>query len=566
MILSKAYGRQSYYIIRLEADSNCRKTEILLETAFRLRNVSNIFFIQARDTESLERTLLDIATSIGHDLLSIRFPHSDLAGLWRSYGPSERIRAFKTWLAHPSNQASLFIVDDLDGYKDETLIKDALPREAQVILYSTRDPSLIGSLDRDSKSYYISTMQQDEMASLMVTMIRRSGGIFSRAAILEKDLEAIAKVVDGHALGACRAIGYILHVLAQTTESPAADFLDMFNGPEWESRLQFLEYKPRIGLSIMETFAVSLERIRRHQSEAARLLDLLAFLSGKEQSLNFRDFLRLERPWLEEMQILLPDYEVFAMGLKGQGEYLAELENVSIGVRPDVSVPLQIHPLWLECIQQRAGHEGRVRWIRQIIILVHGSYARGEEEDYISLRPFLQNAFAIAARFRIGPEELLEYKGLRDWVDTLNEHPENFSDGQSSDGGDSESSDETDMAESVESDAPNADTSGKTLQLYQDMVSLRDSCNEAVQALASTNVSKMSETAFTSWRQRYLALLRRLQSLTENEQDSRTVVTLHLEIYDLLIGMAPVFECFNPRLSELLRGRREEVRRRNNLA
>lgn len=556
MILSKPYGRQSYYIIRPEADSNCRKTEILLETAFRLRNVSNIFFIQARDTESLERTLLDIATSIGHDLLSIRFPHSDLAGVWRSYGPGERIRAFKTWLAHPSNQASLFIVDDLDGYKDETLIRDALPREAQVILYSTRDPSLIESLDRDSQSYYIPTMKQDEMASLMVTMIRRSGGIFSRAAISEKELEAIAEVVDGHALGACRAIAYILHVLAQTTESPAADFLDMFNGPKWESRLQFLEYKPRIGLSIMETFAVSLERMRRHQSEAARLLDLLAFLSAKDQSLNFRDFLRLERPWLEEMQLLLPDYDVFASGLKGKGEYLAELENVSIGVRPDVSLPLQIHPLWLECIQQRAGYEGRLRWIRQIILLVHGSYARGEEDDYTSLRPFLQNAFAIAARFRIGPDELLEDQELRNWIDALNEHSEIFSDEQSSD---SESSDETDVAESVENKTPNVDTLGKTLQLFQDMVSLRNSCKEAVQALASTNVSKMSQTAFDSWRQRYLTLLRRLRSLTENEQDSSTVVTLHLEIYDLLIGMAPAFECVNPRLGELLRGRREEV-------
>lgn len=256
------------------ADSYYRKTEILLETAFQLRNVSNIFFVQGGHLESLERAFPEIATSIGHDLLSIRFPHSDLAGIWRSYEPSERVRAFKTWLGHPSNQASLFIVDDLDGYKDETLIKAALPREAQVILYSTRDPSLIGSLDRDSQSHYIPTMKDDEMASLMITTMRRQRGIYSSVEISEENLEAIGKVVDGHALGACRAILYILHVLAHETESPAAVFLDMFNGPEWASRSKFLEYKATLGLSIMETFVISLNRMYRHQTKAARLLDL----------------------------------------------------------------------------------------------------------------------------------------------------------------------------------------------------------------------------------------------------------------------------------------------------
>ena len=411
------------YNSRLEADSNCRKTEILLEVAFQLRNVSNIFFLQAKDRDSLERAFLEIATSIGHDLLSLRFPHSDLAGIWHSYGPSERVRAFKTWLGHPSNQASLFIVDDLDGFEDETLIKAALPREAQVILYSTRDPSLIESLDRDSQSYYIPTMKDDEMASLMIATMRRSEGIFSRVAnyISEEELEAIAKVVAGHALGACRAISYVLHVLAQATDdSPAGVFLDMFNGPEWESRLQFLIYKPRIGLSIMETFVISLRRMRGHETETAKLLELLAFLSDRDQSLNFRIFLHHKRSWLKELLSILPDYDVFASRLADQREYLAELEKVSIGVRPDVLVPLQIHPLWLECIQQRAGHEGRVRWIRQIILLCHGSYVRGEEESSVRLLPFLKNAFAIAARFRIHSDELLETRELKSWIDTLN--------------------------------------------------------------------------------------------------------------------------------------------------
>lgn len=532
-----------------------------MEIAFLHRNVSNVFFIQARDLESLESTFLEIATSIGHDILSTRFPHSDLAAIWRSYGPSERVRAFKSWLGHPSNQGSLFIVDDLDGYKDETLIKTALPREAQFILYSTRDPSLIESMDRDSQSYQIPTMKDDEMASLMTMTMRKSGGIFASTTLSEGELEAIAQVVSGHALGACRAISYILHVLAQTSDDAAKVFLEIFNGQDWESRLRFLEYKPRIGLSIMETFAISLDRIHRHRLEAGRILELLAFISDKDHKLNFRNFLRSERPWLQELQPILPDYDVFASGLTGQSEYLAELENVSIGVRQDVSTPLQIHPLWLECIQQRAGHEGRRRWIRQIILICRGSYIRNQEQSY-SLRPFIENCCAIAARFRISLDELFESLELRAWVHHFNEDLEDSSDESSST---SESSDQFEAANTMEDSAPEAvgDAPQVNTKLFEDMANLQVSCNEAAQALASLNTSKMSQELFTSWRQRYLTLLKRLRSLEDSGRDLLEVKSSHLEVYDVLLRMAPKFGHLNPKLGDLLRERRSEVQRRN---
>ena len=547
-------------------DSICRKTEILLEIAFLHRNVSNVFFLQARDPETLESALLDIATSIGHDLLSLRFPHLDLAVMWRSYGPSERVRAFKAWLGHPSNQASLFIIDDLDGYKGETLIKAALPREAQVILYSTRDPSLIGSLDRESQSYHILTMKDDEMASLMNMTMRRFGGIFSNLTISEEELEAIAKVVNGHALGACRAISYILHVLAQTADkSPARDFLDMFGGPDWESRLKFLEYKPRIGLSIMETFVISLRRMYRHPIEALRLLELLAFLGDNDQTLNFRNFLRVERPWLQELRPNLPDYGVFARGLVGQSEYLAELESVSIGVRHNMSTPLQIHPLWLECIQQRAEHKGRVRWIRQIMIICHESYVRGEEQNSFVLRPFLRNTCAIAARFGISFDELLESQDRKNWIKSFDEASEDILNGPNNR---SESSGGTKVANTVKECTPEAVRIASQVipEPFSDMMSLRVSCNETAQSLASLNTAKMSQEGFTPWKQQYLTLLLCLKSLEDTGQDLRAFGALHLEIYDILLDMAPKFEHLNPRLGDLLRGRKNEIQRRNSPA
>lgn len=228
-------------------------------------------------------------------------------------------------------------------------------------------------------------MNVDEVATLMTTIIRKSGHIFRHALTCEGELESIAGMVDGHALGACRAIGYILHVLTQTDDRPAGKFLDMFNGSDWEARSRFLQYRPTIGRSIMETFVISLDRIRQHKEDALRLLNLLGFLNSKDRSLDFRDFLRPRRPWLTELQSKLPDYDLFAKGLVGQGECLSELENVSLGVRPDVSSPLHIHPLWLECIQQRVGLESRVRWIRQILIICHGSHGLGTNRNRSTL-------------------------------------------------------------------------------------------------------------------------------------------------------------------------------------
>lgn len=307
-------------------------------------------------------------------------------------------------------------MDDLDGFKDESLIMDALPREARVALYSARDPGILEDIGRKSQAYHISNMDTDEMASLMNTVLERSNSRISQNLISEKELEAVADIVDGHALGACRAVAYILNVLSQTTDTPAAAFIEISRGSDWEARRGFLDYKSRSGMSIMETFTVSLERIRCHGVAATRLLELLAFLSSRDKGLEFREFLGVKRQWLGDLNDLLPDYEVFARSLNSQNEYLAELERVSIGVRPRVPGPLRIHPLWIECIQQRTTHAGRVRWLRQIMLLCYASFIRDEEDNRPILRPFALNALEIAIRFAISFDELYEFREMKDWV------------------------------------------------------------------------------------------------------------------------------------------------------
>lgn len=201
-----------------------------------------------------------------------------------------------------------------------------------------------------------------------------------------------------------------------------------------------------------------------------------------------------------------------------------------------------------------------MRWIRQIIMLCHGSYTRGERENFFILRPFLENVFAIATPFGIESDEVLNSQELGHWMNTWTEESENS---YNEPGINSGSSDETKLTDTTEDNTSKAvavmETSGKTLKLFQDMVNLRDSCNEAAQALTSLNPSKTSEEAFASWRQRYVTLLRRLESLEENGQDLSTVVASHLEIYNLLLIMAPKFQHLNPRLGDLVRGRMQQI-------
>ena len=478
-----------------------------------------------------------MATSIGHDLLAAHRSYPDPHAVWREFKPSERVRAFKAWLGSADNKLSLFIVDDVDGLLADEAIKAALPREAPVLLYSTRDPSIIGSLQRDSREFRVPNLDTDEMAALMSAVLQQTSSAFSQPSISAEEFEAVANIANGSALAGCRAVTYIVQVLAQSTEGrPAQLFLDIFGGSDWEARKQFLEFKPRFGLSVMETFQISLERLRRHQGAAQTLLQLMAFLSSADRNLDDRKFLSTERPWLHSVQADLPDYEVFAKGLRGQGEYLAELENVSVGYRATLTSPMWLHPLWIECIQQLIGHEGRERWLRQVLSLCNQSWLRDEALD--TMIPFARNCLRVAARFRIGLDELIRDENMRQWLEHLAELDEKM----------------------LEAPAPYLLASEEHNLVRQAMRALQKDCEDAAQAFNETSLINTTAEGYSMARSRLLVLLRHLRSLEEDQDLHRDYQTaqLHLGVYDVLISIASLFRAGSPMLEHQLRKRRRE--------
>jgi hypothetical protein len=383
--------------------------------ALRYRHLRNIFFIRAHDSTSLDRAFLDLANVVGHDLLEWQYQSQDITVIWRDLQPPERVQAFRDWLGTQENEQTLFMIDDIDGLMTDSEIEAAIPSEAKVVLYSTRDPTILRDFRPADKEISVSTLDPDEMAALMTLLLKHTRYL-RQDPLAEEALASVAKAVRGHALAACRAVQYIDDIISQTSESPIGAFLAIMNGPNWKGRKEFLEYKPRAGFSVMETFEISLKRLRRNQSTTIRLLQLLSFLNNFEGSLDFRKFFAMDRPWLMELEDDLPDVDLLSKGMESHAKYLAEMENVSIGLRASRLEPLKFHAIWLECVHQGMDHDDRLRWLRQVLLLCDASIAQSENVEMITL--FRQNALHIAAKFDIKPDSLVPSSTAQRWLET----------------------------------------------------------------------------------------------------------------------------------------------------
>ena len=94
--------------------------------------------------------------------------------------------------------------------QDEEAIKAALPREAQIIVCSTRDPSTrSGITGRSPRNFYIPGMEVGEIAALMQMVLRRHETRYPDVQlprISRGELEDITRAVNGHALNAIDGI------------------------------------------------------------------------------------------------------------------------------------------------------------------------------------------------------------------------------------------------------------------------------------------------------------------------------------------------------------------------
>jgi hypothetical protein len=82
----------------------------------------------------------------GADVLIPRIPVADKQIAWNNLSRQQRVEAFLSWLSEPSSTASVLLFDDVDALADVEGVAGAIGRCAHTVLFSSRNPSLLGSL------------------------------------------------------------------------------------------------------------------------------------------------------------------------------------------------------------------------------------------------------------------------------------------------------------------------------------------------------------------------------------------------------------------------------------
>ncbi|KAE9380791.1 hypothetical protein N431DRAFT_459708 [Stipitochalara longipes BDJ] len=379
----------------------------LLEIAHQNADERNIFFVHAHDAASLHQAYLHIAKCIGPEYLLKEYRGQDLQGIWSNESPEDKVGKFKVWLKDPENTNALFLLDDMDGIQLLEYREAAFPDEAKTILYTTRNPVFHKDSIRLRHKIRLSTMDEDDTVKLMENMRSHERDDYDKNADLydQATLIKIVKAVQGHPLAASNA------VVSQYKEVTAGRrFVDMLNSDRYEDRFRFLDYGPD-SPSIMETFKVSQERLPKPNIQALAMTNFLSMIETEgEGDFDFRDFFFEHSCPVPQEEF--PDHELLASGSFQLNELFSELEKVSFGERVQTSKPFQFHPLWLECTRHSMGHNDRVRYARQVllicyhtIIVDHGNINITPDCDD-SFLPHVRKCLSICKSFKIGLDDL----------------------------------------------------------------------------------------------------------------------------------------------------------------
>jgi hypothetical protein len=346
----------------------------------------NVFVIRPHKCATLEDSFIEMANQIGFDCLAPRWSGPERAEIWSTYGPAERVAAFTSWIQRPENRQSIFMVDDVESLGSSSeATPAALPIEATNIIVSTRVPGFRVPR-KQNFSFRLSPMKLGETVTLMEAFIERGGYNEERSTpiLTPQELVVIAKVVYGHPLSALHAVDYIVHNhLNEDGVRPGEAFINELNTRDHEVRRRFLDYHPNFEISIMENFEQSRARLNDPDGQAWTLMTLIGFLQT-DPAVGFRNFFG-SREWLEEIKDELPDYKVLSSSSISKS--VTKLEDASLGFRPKTDVPLQFHPVWLECLRHLMEAEGRRRAARQILLICYQATSK-LPADYQDLRGY----------------------------------------------------------------------------------------------------------------------------------------------------------------------------------
>ncbi|KAH9211394.1 P-loop containing nucleoside triphosphate hydrolase protein [Leptodontidium sp. 2 PMI_412] len=395
------------------------KTEVLLEIARQQINQMNVFFIYAKDESSLKGAYHYIARQLGHLVIDQdRSSQSTALDIWNNLTQDEKVDRFKQWLRRPENAETLFLLDDLDGLKSQELISDAIPHEAQTILFSSRNPVLCEQLNRQSHHIRLCSMEQDDVVQIMEEMLQKMSEAANRTIFSREKLQQIAAALEGHPMASRVAIRYITRVLVQeASEEPDSTFLGIMQGSDFESRKHFLEYRPVGEQSIMDAFLTSRQRLQDPDGIAWKLMQFSAFLETGDPTLDFRQFFYQISRSCRLQPSSFPDYDVLTASKVMISEGFADIEAVSFGEPAVGSIPAKFHPIWLDCTLQCMGESNRIRYMRQVLMICHLTVSNPERGLSPAVyRRHVKRCIDVCKAFRLDTSSLSLTMEVCEWV------------------------------------------------------------------------------------------------------------------------------------------------------
>ena len=461
-----------------------------------------------------------------------------LPDIWQGLDSSSIVSHFKIWLGSDENTNSLFIVDDLDALMTDEAIDRALPRSASQVIFSTRDPTIGESLSEDCKIVPVGPMEEEDTIKLLKTVTTRYDND-EQSRIPDDSWTHIARTINGHPLAAWHTVSYIMSRLPSTSsKSPADLFADMFEGRECNLREQFLDYHTRFRPSIQKSFGVSKERLRDDAGMSIMMLELIALISSPDNPVNVGSFLKMKRPWLGKIPSgKLPNQFNLTETASHYLECISILERVSFGTRGRDREYFDMHPLWRDCLLHRMGKRNRSVWLRALLFLCHESWIRDEPIEQIE--PVVRNLLRTCERFGLNPEELPFAERVTDWIKAMK----------------------------TRSNEPFQHQARTVTEVGSDsddiFLRLRDDCDQISQSIRQDQSRDLSRRDLSKSKDGLNALLANLEyaeRLVKGLTRGRDSLTVHLDVYEKLLSIAPLFKDEHPGLIVDLKERSEKLR------
>lgn len=181
---------------------------------------------------------------------------------------SEKVEFFKRWLTESQNEDNFLIIDDIDGLPQHAIAK-SLPQQAQNVLFTTRNPTMIAALAHKHhlKCYHlgITEMKIKDIIDFTIQAFKEVNASNDDEQLCNEDqIQAISKALADHPLIASRTVFYIMtNLVEQYGLDAVKEYIEGVNdvAVSREAYAAILICKPPLQCSIQKSFEVSRKRL-----------------------------------------------------------------------------------------------------------------------------------------------------------------------------------------------------------------------------------------------------------------------------------------------------------------